>query len=485
MDLGGLADALEGWADEISDSPLESIAWLPPQARTLRSERRFRLFRAGNQSLGKTTVGLAEVIFAARGVHPFRTPSKSAGEYWVVCAAWAQSIHIQKKLRALLPTSWQHPETRFDSLRGFRGKNPAVRVQHVDGSWSVIRFKTTNQGTLNLAGATVHGILFDEPPKSQELYGEIIKRVQSTGGWVLLTLTPIGAPLDWLRHECDRGIIEDIHARLTADQLIPEGADQPLILEDGTICDADWIARIEEETPEYEIPVRVHGEWELRAKGRVFGAWHQGLISDVLPLGVQILCLGLDHGTRAGKQVGILVAVVGSDEDEMMVHVLDEDVDEVGQSSTMDDAGRIVDMLTRNELTWSELDYAFGDRAHLKGRDDEKNNQELDYALARRLGIKVAHLKPRIKSAKKGTDRGRWSVERGVKWLHQRMVRGQFRVHPRCVKLIEALNVWNFSGVSGFTDDEHKDKIDALRYALDRYVLGDRPSIPGPTLRTR
>lgn len=466
-DLGGFADALEGWADEVADSPLESIAWLPPQARTLRSERRFRLFRAGNQSLGKTTVGLAEVIFAARGVHPFRKPSKSAGEYWVVCAAWAQSIHIQKKLRALLPTSWQHPETRFDSLRGFRGKNPAVRVQHVDGSWSVIRFKTTNQGTLNLAGATVHGILFDEPPKSQELYGEIIKRVQSTGGWVLLTLTPIGAPLDWLRHECGRGIIEDIHARLTADQLIPEGTDQPLVLEDGTVCDADWIARIEEETPEYEIPVRVHGEWELRVTGRVFGSWHQGLISETLPAGVQLLMIGLDHGTKAGKQVGILVALV-DDPDGADVYVLDEDVDEIGQSSTSDDAGRVLDMLDRNGLTWDQLDYAYGDRLYKRGVVDKKLNKELDFAVARRLGIKVAHLKPRIRTVKQGAGHGKGSVDAGIRWLHQRMVRGQFRVHPRCEHLIKALNVWDYS------DDEHKDKIDALRYALDHYIFGMR-----------
>lgn len=467
MDLEGFADALDDWAAELDDSPLESIAWLPPQLRVLRSERRFRLFRAGNQSVGKTTVGLGEVLFAARGIHPFHKPSQTHGEYWVVCASWSQSVAIQNKLRALLPTSWEHPETRHDALRGFRGKNPAVRVRHIDGGWSVIRFKTTQQGTLNLAGATVHGVLFDEPPKSQALYGEIVKRVQSTGGWVLLTLTPIGAPLDWLRTETERGTIEDIHIRLTPAQLIPEGQEAPLVLPDGTVCDADWIAQLERDTPEYEIPVRVHGEWELRVTGRVFASWHQGLVSELLPVGVQLLMVGLDHGAKAGKQVGMLVALVDGP-DGADVYVLDEDVDEVGQSSTSDDAGRVLDMLARNDLTWDQLDYAFGDRLYVRGVVDKKTNKELDFAVARQLGIKVAHLTPRIRTVKQGAGHGKGSVDAGIRWLHQRMVRGQFRVHPRCEHLIKALNVWDYS------DDEHKDKIDALRYALDHYIFGMR-----------
>jgi hypothetical protein len=71
-----------------------------------------------------------------------------------------------------------------------------------------------------------------------------------------------------------------------------------------------------------------------------------------------------------------------------------------------------------------------------------------------------------IRTVKRGKGRGRGSVNAGCRYLHQAMVRpGHFFVHPRCARLLEALDRWDYS------DSDYKDPIDALRYALQRYVF--------------
>jgi hypothetical protein len=45
---------------------------------------------------------------------------------------------------------------------------------------------------------------------------------------------------------------------------------------------------------------------------------------------------------------------------------------------------------------------------------------------------------------------------------------GHFQVHPRCEAVIEALLRWDYR------DDDYKDKIDALRYALQRSIFAPR-----------
>src|SRR5690606_5876066 len=81
-------------------NPLGWIRWLPVQDRYLRSRHRFRLFRAGNQSVGKTTAGLADLAMDAMGVHPYGRNSplpvgRAEREYWLLCASWSQSVNIQ------------------------------------------------------------------------------------------------------------------------------------------------------------------------------------------------------------------------------------------------------------------------------------------------------------------------------------------------------------------------------------------------------
>jgi phage terminase large subunit-like protein len=444
----------------------------------------------GNQALGKTTVALSDLLACALGEHPFRESGREkSATYWLICASWAQSIAIQGKLYDLIPPSRLHPETVFTSARGFRGKHQSVQVRHRDGTYSQIRFKTTKQGTLDLAGATVDGgVLFDEPPASQAVYSEVSKRTLATGAWVSIAMTPVGAPVDWIADLAAEGLLEDIHTPLDPEQLVPVGHTRPRILGDGTVCDAEWIAEIIRQTPAHEVPVRVHGEFQMRVVDRMFDAFvssgPKSHVHDRVPTTDCRVLLGIDHGSKASgktgsKQIATLILVdesawQGEGEGHSKVYVLDEF--SPGEQSTPEiDAKGILAMLSKHGLAWSDIDEAWGDRVHMAHRPSQrKSNKDLMVQIARQLGTTRPALSPQIRTVKRGTGRGRGSVDVGVRYLHHQMVRsGGFGVHPRCTRVIEALDRW--AGL----DDNFKDACDSLRYALDSYAFGVR----GPGMR--
>lgn len=465
--------------------PLEGFAWLPPQSAFLSCPDRVKLLRAGNQVYGKTTVGLAETIGRATGDHPYLDVPTRPIEAWVVCASWSQSLAIQEKLWELAPKDLVHPASKFDPVRGFGGHHPALRFKN----GSIVRIKTTQQGALNLASATIDFALFDEPPFRQRVFAEVQKRVLKTRGTIAMTMTPVNAPVAWIRDEVAEGKITDLHFRLEPELLIPEGHDRPLRLVDGTVCDEAWIAEVEGEGLAHEVPVVVHGEWEMRATGRVFTAFRNGgptsHVTTDLPSGEIEFVLGIDHGTRIAKEVAILCAVDTSGLFPQ-VWVLDEYVAE-GETHEDDDAAAILAMLKRNGADWRKLKWAHGDRP-VDSHVGRKGNLDIEDALVRRLRQRNPKLRsrkqlvPRIRSAKRGKGGGAGSKRIGCTYLHRLMVRPEhFHVHPCCERLIASLEKWDWSDSS-----EWKDAIDALRYGLTPYIRGQRGPVGArPMLRVR
>ncbi len=489
-----LGAALRASSTSATTTPRAWIRWLPVQDRYRRSRAQRRLLRAGNQSVGKSTCLLADVLDHAEGVHPFRECSRP-GEYWIICASWPLSLVAQTKLWNLCDQTRLAPGTKFTKKRGFRGVHPGVEVRHESGAYSLILFKTTNQDTLDLSSATLLGAAFDEVPKNPEVYSEVCKRVQATDGWVSIGMTPIGAPVGWVVEEVAAGRLEDIHTRLTPEAMIPIGARHPLRLLTGTPCDAAWIRSVEERTPEHEREVRVHGGWEIRSSGRYFSNFiSEGAGSHVhtrLPVGRTTVCLGIDHGTLPGSQVALLVLVtppVGAD-DQPRVYVLDMYADDTGNATPRDDAIGILAMLERHGMTWASVDHAFGDRVHMPGTGGQKSNRDLQAQIAKRLKIQPADLRPQMRTVKRGQGRGSGSLAVGSRWLYHVISGGRFGVHPACRRsgpqgtasracLVRSLDNYDIA-----VDDEHKHAIDALRYALDAFIFGGWRR--GPTQRVR
>lgn len=456
-------------------TPLDYVQWLPMQEAFLSESGKRRLLRLGNQWGGKTFVGLANCIYHCLGEHPFYAVPPPPVTGTIVCASWAQSVQIQEKLWALLPKGELHPKTVFIPGHGFRGKNPCVRFR----CGSKLYIKTTNQGGLSLAGGTYDFVHFDEPPKNARVYAELVKRTTRTNGWVWLTFTPVNAPVDYIREmaEDDDNRLIDLHSRLTPEMLIPVGGTRPIRIE-GVVADQDWIDALEADSLAYEIDVVVHGGWEFRAQGRLFSAYHdsappEGHTVTAAPAGFDgkfDLLFGADHGSGHNfSSCAVLVGTTKTEAGDTAVWVLDEYVSD-GMTTEKQDALGIIEMLGRWGWKWNDIDKAHGDRVHYgpKGGLGKKSNGQLQRAIARELGVQVHEMGQQIYTVKRGKGHGAGSVRVGLRWLHRAMVRGDFHVSKRCTRVLGMLNTWEGA------DDEWKHIADALRYALNGAIFGQR-----------
>ncbi len=470
---GALAEALDA-AEElgrrVEERPLRWVEWLPNQWNFLASKATIKQIRQGQQWGGKTTAALREVVGRCVGRHVLgagygygREPPIEA---WVICATWSQSLAIQAKLWGAIDPADLHADCQYDPVRGFVGKNPAVRFRN----GSIIRIKTTRQGGLSLAGATIDLALFDEPPETQRVFSEVLARLTHRGGTLLLSYTPVNAPVAYLRELVEAGVIEDHWSRLTVEAMIPVGQTRPMTGPDGRPRDAAWIAELEAKWSAHEVDVVVHGGWEFRTLAAYFrDVWRPDvMVHTKVPSGTVHVVLGFDHGTMPGKQIALLVAVDeargGSEAPD--VYVVDEYVDWTGVAAPEDDARGVLAMLRRSGLAWTELTSARGDRVHMPGSDGQKSNRDLTAHIARQLD--VLRLMPPIATVKRGRGHGAGSLSTGSRWLHVAMHQGRFGVHPRCKRLVEAIPRYSMR------DDDAKDPVDALRYALDPWIFGHR-----------
>jgi hypothetical protein len=450
---------------------------LYPQVEFWQDLAKCKLLRCGNQLYGKTVAGVIEVDWHCTKTHPYVPPMRGPVRWVILTKSKRQSIPIQRKFfehctRGMLTEA---TVKKFSRARGFRGQH--AYAEYTNGS--IVYFVTTNQGAEAIMGDTLHGALIDEPT-SARVFEEVRKRLTKTGGYLLLTLTPINGPTDYLRELCDEGMVSDHHFPLRPEWLIPQGDEQPLCLDDGTPQDQTWCEQHRRNTLPTDAPVVVDGEWETRSLGRTFIAFDQRAggshITDLLPRGDVSLVLGIDHGAKDFKQIALLVAVDLSGE-HPKVHVLDEYVGEAMTTSEQD-AEAILAMIRRTPgIEWADLDHATGDKPYDAARNagrssiGRKSNKELMAYILKTLQrqgkiTRDAPLVPQIRQAKTGQGGGRGSIDRGCTWLHKAMVRaGHFTVHPRCKRLIEALSNWDYA------DNDWKDPIDALRYATWPYAM--------------
>lgn len=466
-----VARALGDLEQRDNRDPLTRFRPLPPQLAFLVCTAREKLYRAGNQALGKSTAGLWEDILLALGRHPTIVHLRPPCEIWILCASWGQSVAIQQKLWKMLPKGEILPTTKFNSKTGFGMHSPVV--EFLNGS--LIRIKTTQQDALDLSGSTIDHAHFDEPPDSERIYAEVRQRVKMRGGTISLTLTPINRPVDWLKEEVERGNIQDLHYRLEPEHLIPVGARRPRRTKDGVPMDAKWIARERRLALAHEEAIVCDGEWEGRAVGQFFKAWGAHLVTADRPsaqgLKYRIL-LGIDHGAQAGNQVAILCAV---DERESRkyprVWAVDEQCVDRPTTSAQDAEG-ILSMLGERGLQWRELAAAWGDipvNAYADGIA-KKGNRDLEAEIAPRIGLRDPNrLAPRIRSAKRNRNNSKGGARAGEKWIHRQMVAGRLKVHPRCQRLIRS-----FERYDGDPASEHKHAIDGFRYSMTDYIWARR-----------
>ena len=445
MSLAHLAGAVQAAKERADIRPLDFIRWTPPQRAWLSDSSPVKLMRGGNQ-VGKTYAQCAEVIWRCLGTHPFIETHEPPIEAWLITHSWEQSVAVQGKLWELLPKDALTPDTEYNAGKGFRGKVPIVRFKN----GSLIRIKTTNQGTLGLASATVHYVGIDEPPPPA-VFSELSARVMRNKGTIGITLTPVGRPVEWLRQMVEDGMITDHPAPLTVENCTPEGG--------RTLVSQQQIDDISGRYLAIDRDARLLGAWECINPERCFDKFDESHISaDPPPGGRKIeICVGMDHGADAGSQVAVLTAIDRYGE-HPAIWVLDEYTS--GSVPPAVHAEGILTMLRRNGLTWKAVDLWVGDRGYGGKRwGGAMSNSRLSRAFESAMQIGGGMLPFTIRTAWKP----RGSVYQGV---HESMVRDNFRVHPRCVQLIRSLKHHQM------IDDHTKHSVDSLRYSLELITKG-------------
>ena len=474
-----LAAAALALAEEGEQALLPWVRWTPPQDAWLRLNppSGAKLFRAGNQAIGKTWALMAEVIWRCTGTHPHYPTKAPPIEVWVVCTSWSQSVAIQRKLWELAPRRELTTKTRqrFRIEDGWGRDNPIALF--LNGS--IVRFRTTNQGPEALAGATVDYVAIDEPP-DEEVYRELRKRLLRSGGQMGLTLTPINRPCGWLREEVKAGRVDEVHARLEPANLIPIGSDEPLYTLDPYTrlpvpMDAAWIAYVEMITPAAWAPVIVHGEWEVRPQGVFFKCFHAKKHVVSRPAfnprrGPIRAVLGLDYAA-ADRPYGHCAALtlVQEQQHEGATRYAIIAADEVvlpGTATNPYFAREILSMLERNGLRWSDLYAVHGDNP-VTSKFTERSNVHTMRAIATELKIPNEAVVPRIRSAKEG-HRSDAAYDMGNQWIYERIASGLFLVHPRCEATIKGYETWDYSKLH-----PSKDCLDARRYSLHPFIFAN------------
>lgn len=424
--------------------PLEFARFTPPQLAYLQDQSRFKLMRGGNQ-VGKSFAQVSELVWRCMGEHPYIEVPPAPTECWLVCHSWEQSLSLQDKIWEVLPKDLIHPDTEYNPGRGFRGKVPIISFKN----GSRLRIKTTNQGSLGVASATISFVGIDEPPP-RAIWGELSARVLRAGnlGGVGLTMTPVGRPCGWLQDMCEAGLIKDHPAPLTVENVTPEGG-LPMLTQE----------QIDDVAARYlpmDRPQRLLGEWNGPTEGRTFEAFESSMVChDKPPAGVKVqIGVGIDHGADAGSQVAILAAVDKSGR-HPRIWVLDEYTSGGEAVDPEQHARGMLAMLRRQGMNYHSVDAWRGDRKYGGKRYGGKmGNNRLMRAFENELGIGAGSLPFTIRTAHKP----RGSVYEGCSIINEVCIHKGFFVDPRCKQLIKSLEHFTF------VDNEYKHAIDALRY---------------------
>lgn len=474
--------AREALARRKAARPLDFVRWLKPQGEVLRHTSKRLLYRGGNQIVGKTTVGAGELIWRCLGKHPRKRVHAGPIIAVVVVSTAKQGRAIQRKVRALLPDAevdWSL--TQYNVKTGFGANEPAIIFKN----GSIVRFLTTEQGAVVISGDTLHYVWIDETC-TPEVYRELERRVLMTAGDILLTLTPINNPAEWVAEKVEQGLLDEVHVRLTLDALTHEDG-KLRTLEDGTVLDEAWIAEQRRIVPAQWAPIILDGEWRVIGLGAFFKAFDRAVhVSDTAQLdseqGEIRWHLGVDYATvdRAGL-VATLSQVQHHPGDKETVSkqwvIIQDCVVLPGISTIAQLVDEVVAMLARHGLRWRDVKTAYGDNP-VHGRDEFKSNLDFMRRLAHRLQVAENGLRPRLLNAKEGRASG-GSVDAGLRYLHDLMVCRRLIVRSRALPLIEAFE----SYVQGDKLQAAKDLVDSTRYSLKDYIESRSNPYAGIVLR--
>ena len=192
-------DYSEEWMDA------DEIAWEPPpeyfnideyephevQKLIHESRAKRRIVTSANR-WGKSVLGMAEILWCARGLHPLKTVPP-VHQLWITVPDHKTFDRVHRPIfEQLCPRDWMRPGPHDAPGRFNKGDH------YVDISWDQshgpgycrVWVLTYKQDPTSWVGAKVQGAWMDEPPPRSHM-SELFARLRDSGGWLLTTFTPV------------------------------------------------------------------------------------------------------------------------------------------------------------------------------------------------------------------------------------------------------------------------------------------------------
>lgn len=181
------------------------------------------------------------------------------------------------------------------------------------------------------------------------------------------------------------------------------------------------------------------GHWGI-VDGLVYENWSEQEYNFDTVKNLQIVC-GLDYG-YTNDPTALFVGFLDRDNKKLYVW------DELYQKG-----------LSNRQISEKIKAMGYGKERITADSAEPKSNDELNY-----LGLRVT-------GAKKGAD----SIMNGIQWIQELKI----IIHPRCVNFITEIGNYSwasdkFGNKLNKPMDEFNHEMDAMRYALEKYIIGDK-----------
>lgn len=399
-----------------------------------------RLLMAGNR-VGKTVTGCTEDTYHLTGLYPHWWKGKvfkSAVRGWVVGKTNETTRDILQ-FELLGKVVFENGKKGFSGTgiipkhcigavawrQGIQGLADTVQIMHTTGEWSVLGFKSYQQGRGSFEGTAQHFVHLDEEPP-QPIYTECLTRTTTTQGIVMVTFTPL---------EGTTAMVDDFIQKAN------EGVN--------LLVQAGWndAAHLREEDKETLLKTFPKHEHDARSKGipyagsgLIFAIDENDLIVEPFPIPAHFarigaLDFGWDHPTAA--------AVLAWDRDNDIVYLIEEY--RMREATPATHAPNILEF-----GDWIPYAYPHDGLQHDKGSGDTLAE------LYEKEGLKII--------GRATFDDGTNGVEAGLMEMLQRMEQGRFKVFSHCTDWLEERRMYHRK--KGKVVKEKDDMISASRYAM-------------------
>lgn len=154
-------------------------------------QKKNRWVFGGNRS-GKTECGAVEVVYMARGCHPYRKITTATSGWVVSLSTQVQRDVAQSKILNYLNPEWIQDVVMLSGRKDnyAHGIIDYILVKNVHGTLSKIGFKSCDQGREKFQGTSLDYVWFDEEPP-YDIYSECRMRVLDKNGDIFGTMTPL------------------------------------------------------------------------------------------------------------------------------------------------------------------------------------------------------------------------------------------------------------------------------------------------------